>query len=109
MAEQSGTLERVAEAVGVALTPLEGLLAPDNLSTLLIELGLDTPPDLTCDAAFVGKLGDAVAKVLALEPQLEAVSQAVDNGDDSALIEAIGQLLVLVGQLALERRQQPLA
>jgi hypothetical protein len=100
MADEPGTLEQLAQQFGLALAPLEVLLAPENFSTLLVELGLDTPPALQADAAFLQKLSDTVAKAAALGPELESVALAVDSGTDDDLISAVKQLLETILELA---------
>src|SRR5258708_15826429 len=100
MADEPGTLEQIAQELGLALAPLEVLLSPENLPTLLLELGLDSPPALNGDVAFVQKLVDAANKAVAIAPQLEIISQAAESGDDQQLITAVAQLLIIVGELA---------
>jgi hypothetical protein len=101
MANETGTLERIAQEVGLALAPLEVLLAPSSLPTLLVELGLDTALDVGGDAAFVQKLNVAAQKAGEIAPQLNVIAAAADGGDDSQLIAAVAQLLTIVGELAL--------
>jgi len=66
MADQPGTLESLAEALGLALSGLEGVLTPQNAATLFAELGLDSPPDLPGDAGFTQSLEEAAQQVAAL-------------------------------------------
>src|SRR5258708_6078837 len=99
MADQAGTLEQIAEGVGGAFAPLEDLLVPQYLSTLLVELGIDGPPDLTGDAAFMQKITDAVNALLQLPDVLETLATAADNGDDTALIEAVVELIKTIATL----------
>jgi len=100
MADGTGTLESIAQEVGLALAALETLLAPDNLPTLLVELGLDTALPVGGDAAFLQKLQTAADKAAEIGPQLDVVATAADSGDDAQLITAVGQLLTIIGQLA---------
>src|SRR4051812_49097432 len=100
MSDGTGTLESIAQEVGRALASLETLLAPENLPTLLVELGLDTAVSVGGDAAFVQKLQPAADKAAEIGPQLDVVATAADSGDDAQLIAAVGQLLTIVGQLA---------
>jgi len=99
MANEPGTLERIAQQFGLALAPLEVLLAPESFSTLLVELGLDTSPNLQADAAFLHKLSDTIGKAVALGPELENVALAADSGNDDDLISAVKQLLETILQL----------
>jgi hypothetical protein len=100
MAEEPGTLEQIAQEFGSALAPLEVLLAPENFSTLLVELGLDTPPDLQADAVFLQTLSNTASKATALGPELENVALAADSGNDDDLISAVKQLLETISELA---------
>ena len=100
MSDGTGTLERLAQEIGLALAPLEVLLTPSNLPNLLVEFGLDTALDVGGDPAFVQKLNLAAQKAAEIGPQLDAVAAAADSGDDTQLIEAVGQLLTIIGELA---------
>ena len=100
MSDGTGTLERLAQEIGLALAPLEVLLTPSNLPNLLVEFGLDTALDVGGDPAFVQKLNLAAQKAAEIGPQLDAVAAAADSGDDTQPIEAVGQLLTIIGELA---------
>src|SRR4051812_19500079 len=100
MSDGTGTLEVIVQELGLALAPLEVLLAPSNLPTLLAELGLDTALEVGGDAAFLQKLSIAAEKAAELPPQLELVVAAADSGEDTQLVAAVAQLLKIVGELA---------
>ena len=55
--DSAGTLGRLAHEVGRALSALDGVLTPQHTPSLLFELGLDSPPDLSADAGFAAALG----------------------------------------------------
>jgi len=99
VADQPGTFERVAQALGVALQPLEILLAPENLPLLLAELGLDAPPSLVADNAFLQKLSEASNKSAVLGPQLDLLAEVIDQGDAQKLLDAAGQLMQAITQV----------
>jgi hypothetical protein len=97
--DESGTLERIAEEIGAALLWLDALLAPENIPTIFVELGLDEVPALASDAALMQTLADVAAQASLLVPQLEQVSAARELDDTAALVESVGQLLTVVEQI----------
>jgi hypothetical protein len=100
MSNGTGTLERIAQEIGVALASLEALLDSSSLPNLLVELGLDTALDVGGDPAFVQKLNLAAQKAGEIGPQVDAVAAAADGGDDTQLLDAVRQLLTTIGELA---------
>src|SRR6266850_878847 len=102
MATEAGTLERLSEELGLALAPLEDLLTADNIRTLFLELGVDDPPSLGGDPAFVQKLGDAVQRAIALGPQIEAVAEAADGDDAGKIVSAAADLLETIIKLGID-------
>src|SRR4051812_46199833 len=98
MADSPGTLESLAEELGLALASLEGVLTPSNATVLFAELGLDAPPNLTGDAGFTQKLEDAAQQAAALFPDIQAISTARDGDDSEAVAQAIGRLINAIAQ-----------
>src|SRR5438270_7335399 len=105
MADQRGTLERLAEEVGLALAPLEELLSPENLPRLFIELGLDSAPDLSGNQAFSQQVAAAAQAALALEDGVAAMFGAVDGNDAGKTVVAAQQIVTGIAALtaALDR------
>ena len=99
MADQPGTLESLAEELGLALSSLEGALTPQNVAALLVELGLDAAPELTGDPAFTQTLEKAGQRAGALFPAIEALSKARETDDDHATVEALRLLLAAINDL----------
>lgn len=80
MAEETGTLERIAEGLANALTELSDLAQPANLAVLLNDLGIDSPPDLSGDAQLAQSLNDVVTRATELTPRIEALILAAEEG-----------------------------
>ena len=92
MADSPGTVAGLAVEVGRALTGLEGMLTPVNLPRLLVELGLDDPPDLSGSPGFVAALADVADQAAGLAPAVAAVADGA-GGDTVAQAQAVGELL----------------
>jgi hypothetical protein len=82
--------------------PIQALLAPENLRTFLIELGLDDPPDLSSDSGFAQKLSDATLQILSLIPDLTELADAAEAGDNAKIIEAAARLIEKIVKLGLD-------
>ena len=100
----AGTLEQLAQQLGMALQPLEDELTPDNIIPLLSDLGLQFPPALLTPA-FKGSLNTASSSAGALTSTLTQLATAIDNDDDSAIVSAGAQLIQEIATLigALEQ------
>src|SRR5215471_4849847 len=108
MSGKAGTLELLAQQVGLALQPLEALLTSDNILFLLAQLGLQFPSNLL-QPNFVTALNTAATAVGALEPTLAQLQTAITNDDEAGtisdglkLIDEIGALLSALPQIATE-------
>ena len=97
MADQPGTVGVLASNLGIALTSLQSLLTAANATRLLAELGLDAPPDLTADSAFIQKLTDAGDQAAALVDDLDALADA--DGGTQAEVQALGALIEGIGRV----------
>ena len=53
MAGKAGTLEVLAQQIGLALQPLQDQLTVDNIIPFLARLGLQFPPALTSHSSFM--------------------------------------------------------
>jgi len=100
----AGTLETLAQQLGLALQPLEDELTPTNIIPFLTELGLTFPPALLTPA-FEGALNTAGTSAGALPATLTQLATAIENDDESAIVSAGLQLLQQVASLitALEQ------
>ncbi len=93
MNNSPGTLELCALELSYALSSVKGLLAVDNITKLLGELGLSTPPDLTGDTIFIGNVTTAVEAVASLSTPVQAVISAIDADDITGLASATVNLI----------------
>src|ERR1700674_2975835 len=100
----AGTLEQLAQQLGLALQPLEDELAPANVIPLLADLGLQFPPALLTPA-FQNSLNTASGAAGALPGILTQLATAIDNDDEGTIVSAGVQLIQQVGTLitALEQ------
>jgi hypothetical protein len=94
MAEDMGTLERIAEGLANALTGLSEIAQPANLAVLLNELGIDNPPNLSGDAQLAQSLSDAVTHATELTPRVEELILAAEEGGTREIATAGAAVLV---------------
>jgi len=100
----AGTLEQLAQQIGLALQPLEDELTPQNIVPLLADLGLRFPPALLTPA-FKNSLDTASGAAGALAPILAQLATAIDNDDEATIVSAGLQVIQQVATLiaALEQ------
>ena len=100
MADKRGTLERCAEGLALALLPLEELLSAEHLPFLLVEIGLDEAPNLGRDPGLQAKLLEAIAPILQLPAEIEALIVAVEAEDVGKIILSAGKLIEIIARFA---------
>ncbi len=100
MPDEPGTLESLASALGMALLPLTEDFDPAALPELLTELGLDDPPALGGDPAFVATLATAVQAIVAIPTDIDTLTAAIDAGNAPPIISAAGKLVTDLGTAA---------
>ncbi|MER5447156.1 DUF6603 domain-containing protein [Streptomyces sp. NPDC002764] len=107
--DRPSTLDVLAAELSVALAALEGALTPANLTPLLIELGLTSPPDLTADAAFGRTVADAATAAGALASGVDELVAADDGAPRAAaatrLLVAVRRLVVALDAVASDFRR----
>ncbi|HSK17672.1 MAG TPA: DUF6603 domain-containing protein [Longimicrobiales bacterium] len=96
MPAEPGTLERIAIGLANAFRPLESRLAPGEILTFLRELGLDLPPALLANAAFVNDLNAAGAAVGALPARITALRDALAADDALGIVAESAALTAAV-------------
>jgi hypothetical protein len=110
MPGKAGTLETLAQQVGLALQPLESQLTSDNVLPFLAQLGLQFPPALL-QSSFLTPLNAAATAAGALTATLTQLATDITNDDESAivndglkLIQEIGSLISTFPQIGAEIR-----
>jgi hypothetical protein len=95
MAGTAGTLEVIARQIGLALQPLEQLLASDNVTTLFAQLGLQFPPQLVSPANtdFINALNAASTAAGKLTATITQLTTDIENGNDAGILEDGVQLV----------------
>jgi hypothetical protein len=88
MAEDKGRLERIAEGLATALSQLADIAQPAHLATLLKELGVDNPPDLSGDAQLAQRLSEVAAHVTGLTPRVEELIAAAEEKGTIEIVAA---------------------
>jgi hypothetical protein len=81
-----GTLEVIALELAKALQPLADRLSGGEIVDLFSELGLQFPPALQSQTAFVGALTTAGTSVANLAPLIAQLTTAIENGDDATIV-----------------------
>ena len=99
MAGEVGTLEFLAQQVGLALQPLEAQLASANVIPFLAQLGLKFPPQLASQPAFMNAVGDASSAAGALTSLLTKLATDIDNQDDAAIVADGLQIITQIGKI----------
>jgi hypothetical protein len=94
-----GTLDTIALELSRALDPLADRLTPDEILDFLAELGLQFPPALQTEGAFLGAMASAAGQIAALVPLVSKLIDAIESDDDGAMIEVTAQILEVVSQL----------
>jgi hypothetical protein len=109
MAAQTGTLEKLAQQLGLALQPLQVELTPSNIAPLLSELGLTFPASLSTQGQFSAAVNAANAAIGALSTGLTQLAADIAASDDAKIvqdgvktIEAIGKTLSSFDQIGEE-------
>jgi hypothetical protein len=92
MPGKAGTLEILAQQIGLALQPLETRLAPGNVIGLFAELGLQFPPELLLQPAFAGSLNAASSAAGALGNTLKQFAIHLASDDSVGIAQDGAQL-----------------
>src|SRR5271170_4895754 len=108
MAGKAGTLEVLAQQVGLALQPLQTQLSSANIIPFLTELGLQFPPQLL-QPSFVNALNAGATAVGALPNTLTQLANDITNDNEAAivtdglqLIQEIANVVAALQQIDME-------
>lgn len=109
MPGKAGTLETLAQQLGLALQPLQAQLTPANIIPFLSQLGLTFPAQLTAQSAFMNAVNAGATAAGALPNLLNqlATDIASDNNanilqDGIQLIEQIANVVSSLEQIAVQ-------
>ena len=89
----SGTLEIVALELGKMLRPLADRLTADEITDLFSELGLQFPPALQTNNAFINSVTTAGTGIANLVPLIEQLITAFENNDDATVVSVGGKIV----------------
>jgi hypothetical protein len=98
VAGEAGTLETLAQQIGLALQPLEAQLTPGNVLPFLAQLGLQFPPALL-QSSFLTPLNAAATAAGALTATLTQLATDITNDDESAIVSDGLKLIQGIGTL----------
>ena len=99
MADDAGTIERIAQAIASALAPLQQQLSAGQAAAFLNSLGLALPPGLPADAQLGSALATAATSAGGLAPLITALTSAIDADDVAQIISAGVALITKIGEL----------
>jgi len=92
MAGEAGTLEFLAQQVGLALQPLQTQLTSANIIPFLAELGLQFPPQLL-QPNFVNALNAGATAAGALPNTLTQLATDITSGNEAGIVQDGLQLI----------------
>jgi hypothetical protein len=98
MAGKAGTLEVLAQQVGLALQPLENQLTSANIIPFLSQLGLQFPPALTGSGSFMTAIGAGATAAGGLPPLLTQLATDIEGDNESGILQDGLQLIQQVGK-----------
>jgi len=104
MAGKAGTLEVLAQQVGLALQPLQTQLSSANIIPFLTELGLQFPPQLL-QPSFVNALNAGATAVGALPNTLTQLANDITNDNEAAIVTDGLQLIQEIANVVAALQQ----
>jgi hypothetical protein len=99
MAGEAGTLEFLAQQIGLALQPLEAQLTPDNIIPFLAQMGLQFPSQLTAQSAFMNAVNAGSTAAGTLPNLITQLATDITNGNDTGILEDGIQLIQQIGTI----------
>ena len=105
MPNPAGTIEILAQQVGLALQPLPGRLTAENIRPFLANLGLQFPAQLTAQPAFMNALTAAGTAAGALPGLLTQLATDIQNGNEAGIaqtgLQLVQQISTVIASLEL--------
>lgn len=103
MAGEAGTLETLAQQLGLALQPLQSQLTAANLLPFLSQLGLTFPAALTGQAAFMNAVTAAGTAAGGLGNLLNQLASDIQSDNETGIVQdgvqLIGQISTVISAL----------
>jgi hypothetical protein len=96
---QAGTLERLAQQLGLALQPLESQLTSANIIPFLAELGLQFPTQLTSQPALMSAVNSGSTAAGALPALLSQLATDITNDDEAGIVQDGVKLIQQIGTI----------
>lgn len=94
-----GTLESIAISVARLFQPLEEELSTGRIRVLFAELGMDFPPELETQTAFINALQGAVTNTSQLPELIADLVKAIEDDDVSKIIDKAKDLFNVIKSL----------
>lgn len=98
MAGTAGTLEILAKQMGLVLQPLQTQLTSDNLLPFLAELGLEFPPQLLLETAFMSAVNVGATAAGAIPPLLTQLATDITAKNQAGIVQDGLQLIQQIGK-----------
>jgi hypothetical protein len=95
----AGTLETIAAQIGLALQPLENQLTSGNVIPFLAQMGLQFPPQLTAQSAFMDAVNAASTATGALTNLLTQLATDISSDNDGGILQDGIQLIQQIGTI----------
>ena len=105
MAGKAGTLEVLAQQLGLALQPLQTQLTAQNIIPFLAQLGLQFPPQLTAQAGFMNAVQSGGTAAGALPNLLTQLATDIESDNEAGILQDGLQLIQQISAIvsALEQ------
>lgn len=99
MPGKAGTLEFLAQQIGLALQPLESQLTPANIVPFLAELGLQFPAQLTAQPSFMNAVDAGSTAAGTLPNLLDQLATDITNDNEQGIIQDGVKLIQQIGTI----------
>jgi hypothetical protein len=93
MAGKAGTLEVLAQQVGLALQPLENQLTTANIISFLSRLGLQFPPAVTAPSGFMTAVEAGATTAGGIAPLLTQLATDIESDNETGILQDGLQLI----------------
>ena len=105
MPNKAGTLEILAQQVGLALQPLQSQLTAENIRPFLANLGLQFPAQLTAQPAFMNAITSAGTAAGALPGLLTQLAADIQSDNEAGILQVGLQLIQQISNVITSLEQ----